>query len=178
MVRLDRVFPGFNLPAPLRRLDDVSAEKLTPAVKNLLALAKNKGTANAALAEAIGQLFELSGGPTPVPPAKRSNFNDHAWSWFPNFRVTFSAAPDGLKNFLTLLAAIDDAKPALPSFTNSIARTVGQTSQSRATARCFCFSKMSLFGVLDWQETQIGTPDYWKEKAPSMIRMPSSRSGA
>ena len=61
MVRLGRSFPGFNLPTPLRRLDKVSVEKLTPAVENFLSLAKNKSTTNAALAESIGQLFEMSG---------------------------------------------------------------------------------------------------------------------
>ncbi len=155
-------FPGFNLPAPLRRLDDVSAEKLTPAVKNLLALAKNKGTANAALAEAIGQLFELSV-PHTCTASQEKQFQRSCLELVSELRVTFSAAPDGLKNFLTLLAAIDDAKPALPSFTNSIAELLAKPAIESDRKMLLLFQDV-LFGVLDC-ETQIGTPDYWKEKA-------------
>ena len=81
-------FPGFNLPTPLRRLDEVQIEKLTPAVEDLLAFGKNKNTSNAALASSIGDfstclrhVFSLA--------AKRNNFSVLASNWSWNFGRSF-----------------------------------------------------------------------------------------
>jgi hypothetical protein len=157
-------FPGFNLPTPLRRLDEVPAEKLSPAVEDLLALAKNKGTANAALAEAINQLFELSA-PRAFTQNQEKQFQRSCLELVTKLQRTLSEAPAGLKNFLTLLAIIEAAKPVLTDFCSSLAQSLTRRGSENDRSTLLVFQDV-LFGVLDWEKRRpaIGTPDYFEEK--------------
>jgi len=157
-------FPGLNLPTPLRRLDIVSAEKLKPVVESLLALAKNKNTTNAVLAEAIAQLFDLSS-PRAFSASQENQFQRSCGELVAELRETLSSAPTTLKNFLSLLAVIGDVKPMLPSFTNSLADVMVKHGGESDRNTLLLFQNI-LFGVLDWKKraAKIGTPDYSKEK--------------
>src|SRR6185312_10043770 len=64
-------FPGFNVPTPLRRFDDVSADALKPAVEKLLALGKNKNSSTAEIKESICALFTLSKAQTFSPSQEK-----------------------------------------------------------------------------------------------------------
>lgn len=158
-------FPGFNLPVPFRRLHEVQTEKLTPVVESLLTLGKNKNTANAALAEAISQLFELSA-PRVFTPSQDKQFQRSCLELVPDLLGKLSTPLASPQNFLSLLAIIDTAKPVLANFTNSLAELLAErgTENDRST---LLLLQDTLFGVLDWKKrsAKIGTPDYWKEKA-------------
>ena len=158
-------FPGFNLPSPFQRLDEVPAEKLVPAVESLLALAKNKNCSNSVLAEAIGQLFGLSA-PRGFAASQEKQFQRSCWELVSYLHETLSGAPAGLTNFLSLLATVDTTKPTLTDFIGKLAQLLakGNTDSDRNTLLLFQYV---LFGVLDWKKrgAKIGTPDYWKEKA-------------
>ena len=157
-------FPGFNLPTPLRQLNEVPTEKLTPAVEALLALGKNKNSANAALVDAISQLFKLSA-PRTSAGRQEQQFQWSCGELVAELCKTLSSAPAGLKNFLTLLAIIGDTKPMLPSFTNSLADVMVKHGIESDRNALLLFQDI-LFGVLDWKKrtAKIGTLDYWKEK--------------
>ena len=157
-------FPGFNLPTPLLRLHEVPTEKLRPVVENLLALAKNKDIANAALAEAINQLFELST-PRVFTPNQEKQFQRSCVELVARLQGTLSSAPAGLKNFLTLLAIIEAAKPVLTDFSSSLAQLLAKRDSENDRRTLLLFQDV-LFGVLDWEKRRaaIGTPDYFEEK--------------
>jgi hypothetical protein len=157
-------FPGFNLPTPLRRLAEASPEKLRPAVENLLALTKAKNTANAALAEAINQLFELSM-PRAFSRNQEKQFQRSCLELVAELRETLSKAPAGLKNFLTLLAIIEAAKPNLSDFAGSLAKLIAERGSENDRRALLLFQDV-LFGVLDWEKrlVPIGASDYWKQK--------------
>ena len=157
-------FPGFNLPTPLRRLDEVPAEKVKPVVENLLALAQNKNAGNAAFAEAINQLFELSM-PRAFTPNQEKQFQRSCLELVATLQVTLSNAPAGLKNFLTLLTIIDAAKPSLTDFSSSLAQLLAKRNSEKDRSTLLLFQDV-LFGVLDWEKrlSAIGTPDYFEEK--------------
>ena len=69
-------FPGFNIPTPLRRLDEASPGALKPAVEKLLAVGKNRNSSAAEIKESIHTLFTLSQaqtfGPVPTRDAGRA----------------------------------------------------------------------------------------------------------
>lgn len=158
-------FPGFNLPTPLRRLDEVPTEKLTLAVERLLALAKNKSTANVALAEGIWQLFELSAA-CAFTPSQEKQFRRSCLELVSELRKALSDAPAGLGNFLTLLSIVDTTKPTLIQFANPLAELLAKRSAESDRNTLLLFQNI-LFGALDWKKraSTIGSPDYWSEKA-------------
>jgi hypothetical protein len=157
-------FPGFNLPTPWRQLNGVPPEKLVPSVESLLALVKTKNTPNTALAEAIGQLFELSE-PHGFTNSQEKQFQRSCGELVDELRATLSSAPAGLENFLTLLAVVGDSKPTLQSFSDSLAGVLVHRGAEIDRDTLLLIQDI-LFGVLDWKKraAKIGTPDYWKEK--------------
>src|SRR2546426_5913669 len=94
-------FPGFNLLTPLRRLDEVPTEKLTPAVENILALAKNKNSPSTALANCIGELFKLSA-PRALTARQEKQFLRSCSELVVELRGKLASAHAPLKNFFTL----------------------------------------------------------------------------
>jgi hypothetical protein len=78
---------------------------------------------------------------------------------------TLSNAPAGLKNFVTLLAIIDAAKPSLPDFSSSLAQLLAKRNSEKDRSTLLLFQDV-LFDVLDWEKrlAAIGTPDYFEEK--------------
>ncbi len=158
-------FPGFNLSTPLRCLDGAPGEKLTPAVESLVALSKNKNSTNAALSGCIGELFKLSA-PRAFSASQEKQFQRSCSELVAELRKTLSGAPDALMNFLTLLTFVDEAKPTLTSFTNSVAESLANRAAEHDRSALLLFQDI-LFGALDWKRraVKIGTPDFWKEKA-------------
>ena len=158
-------FPGFNLPTPLRRLDEVPTEQLTPIVEKLLALAKNKNTPNAVLAECVGDLFKLSA-PRALTASQEKQFQRSCSELVMELRERLSSATEPLKNFLTLLAIVDETKPVLTEFSNSVAEFLANRAAEHDRNTLLLVQSV-LFGVLDWKKraVKLGSPDYWKEKA-------------
>lgn len=158
-------FPGFNLPTPLRQLNEASIEKLALSVEHLLTLTKSKNPPNNVLAEAIDELFALSS-PRTFTESQEKQFQRSCDELVAELRTTLSSAPADLKNFLTLLAVIGDARLTLRSFSDSLtAVLVGQQGAPR-DRDTLLLSQEILFGVLDWKRraAKIGSADYWKEK--------------
>jgi hypothetical protein len=157
-------FPGFTLPTPLRQLNEVPMEKLAPSVETLLVLGKNKNSPNTALFEAIDQLFKLSV-PRTFASSQENQFQRSCGELVAELRATLSSASAGLKNFLTLLAVVGDAKPMSQSFSDSLAGVLVHRGAESDRNTLLLFQDI-LFGVLDWKKraAKIGTPDYWNEK--------------
>lgn len=87
-------FPGLNLPTPLRTLDAVPAEELTPAIENLLALGKNKTASAAALNDAIARLYKLSA-PRAFADSQKNQFQRSCGEMVTHLREKLSNAPLG-----------------------------------------------------------------------------------
>ena len=166
-------FPGFNIPTPLRRLDDVPVLELSAAVAKLLALGKNKNSSDVELAEAVRNLVALSKPRTFREGQEDANRESSAEKQFKRscgelvdeLATTLTSGQSELKNFTTLIQAVLKSKPALPSFAESLASLfVGPSSDfNRRTILLF---QDILFGTLDWKKrtAEIGSPDYWKKK--------------
>lgn len=170
-------FPGLNLPTPLRTLDAVPAEELTPAIENLLALGKNKSASAAALNDAIARLYKLSA-PRAFADSQINQFQRSCGEMVTHLREKLSTAPLGLVNFQRLLAHVDAAKPTLSAFAESLAEKLVKSGSEHDRYALLLYQQV-LFGVLDWKKrtAQFGTPDYWKEKAkqdkqPKYARQP------
>lgn len=170
-------FPGLNLPTPLRTLDAVPAEELTPAIENLLALGKNKSASLTVLNDAIARLYELSE-PRAFTDSQKNQFQRSCGEIVAHLREKLSSAPLGLVNFQRLLALVDAAKPTLLAFAESLAEKLVNSGPVHDRYGLLLYQQV-LFGVLDWKKraAQFGTPDYWKGKAtqdkqPSYARQP------
>lgn len=170
-------FPGLNLPTPLRTLDAVPAEELTPAIENLLTLGKNKNAPSTALHDAIARLYKLSA-PRVFAESQKNQFQRSCGEMVTHLREKLSSTPLGLVNFQRLLEQVDAAKPALPAFAESLAEKLVNSGSEHDRYALLIYQQI-LFGVLDWKKrtAQFGAPDYWKEKAtqdkqPKYARQP------
>ncbi len=73
-------FPGFSMPAPIRKLGADSADDLTVAIESFCALAKNKNTSPTAISDATNQGGSRRAGESrrssviPPGPAARRGF--------------------------------------------------------------------------------------------------------
>jgi hypothetical protein len=157
-------FPGFNLPIPLRCLDKGPPDKLMSAVEHLLELAKNKSTANVALAEGICNLYELSE-PRTYTANQEKQFERSCSELVSELLKRLSGASVGLKNFLTLLSIVDTTKPTLAPYANELAESLAKPC-AESDRNTLLFFQNILFGALDWKKrvATIGSPDYWREK--------------
>lgn len=157
-------FPGFNLPSPLRCLDEAPAEEVTSAVERLLELAKNKSTSNVALAEGIHNLFELSRIHA-FTTNQEKQFERSCSQLVSELQEKLSGAPAELKNFLTLLSLVATTKPTLAHFASRLAELLAKRSAESDRNVLLLFQNI-LFGALDWKKraARIGRPDYWNEK--------------
>ena len=157
-------FPGFNIPTPLRRLDEASADALKPAVEKLLALGKNKTSSAVEINESIRALFMLSKAQT-SSARQQQQFQWSCCELVSELAELLPRELAGLKNFTTLLETLVKSEPSLPSFTESLADLmVGQNAEF--DRRQLLLFQEVLFGTLDWKKRtpEIGSPDYWKEK--------------
>lgn len=157
-------FPGFNIPTPLRRLDDASADELKPAVVKLLALGKNKNSSAAEIRESILALFTLSKAQT-FSARQQQQFQ---WSCCELVSELAELLPHelaGLKNFATLMEALVKSKPTLPSFVDSLAGLIVDPNAEFDRRQLLLFQEV-LFGTLDWKKRtqEIASPGYWNEK--------------
>jgi CRISPR-associated protein (Cas_Csd1) len=157
-------FPGFNLPTPLRCLSEGPTEKLQPAIEKLLAAAKNKINGNAALAQKINELFELSA-PRTFTSNQKKQFQRSCSELVEQLLATFSNAETDLKNFQSLLTITCAAKLTLGDFTDSLAQLLAKPGSENDRGMLLLYQDI-LFGILDWKKRSaaIGTSDYWKEK--------------
>jgi hypothetical protein len=151
-------FPGFNLPTPLRRLDEVAVEKLTPAVENLLVLDKNKNTPNAALAGGLHELFKLSVSRV-FTASQEKQFQRSCVELVVELREKLSSGAEALKNFLTLLAILDEVKPVLTGFSNSVAELLANRAVEYDRNTLLLFHSI-LFGALDWKKRAAKDRDF------------------
>jgi len=166
-------FPGFNVPTPLRRLDDAPVTELAAAVENLMTLGKNKNSNVVDLAEAIRALFDLSKTRTfrenQKHPEKQSSaekqFQRSCGELVEELNKTLPTDPVALKNFRTLIQTVLKLKPMLPSFVESLAALLVSTNSDFDRRMVLLFQDV-LFGTLDWKKraAKVGSPDYWKEK--------------
>jgi hypothetical protein len=157
-------FPGFNIPTPLRRLDEASADALKPVVEKLLALGKNKNSSAAEIKESIRALFTLS----KVQTSSARQQQQFQWSCCELVSELAELLPRelaGLKNVTTLLEMLVKSKPTLPSFIESLAGLMVDQNAEFERRQLLLFQEV-LFGTLDWKKRapEIASPDYWKEK--------------
>jgi hypothetical protein len=157
-------FPGFNIPTPLQRLDEASADELKPAVEKLLALGKNKNSSAAEIKEAIHALFTLSKTQT-FSPSQEKQFRRSCSELVSELAGSLPRELAGLKNFMTLVETLAKSKPTLPSFIGVLAGLVADRNSEFDRSQLLLFQEV-LFGTLDWKKRSqgIATPDYWKEK--------------
>ena len=158
-------FPGFNVPTPLRSLDEAPKEELLPAIEHLLALNKKKDASAHDLSVALTSLFGLSK-PRSFTPSQKNQFERSCSELVGELRQKLTDAPAGLANLVTLLALIVEKKPTLGSFTGSLADLLASGSHDGGRNSLLIFQDV-LFGALDWKKRQatVATPDYWKDKA-------------
>lgn len=157
-------FPGFNIPTPLRRLDDASADALKPVVEKLLALGKNKNSSAAEIKESIRAQFTLSKAQT-FSPSQEKQFQRSCSELVSELDESLPRELVGLKNFTTLLETLLKSKPTLPSFAESLAGLMVDQNAESDRRQLLLFQEV-LFGTLDWKKRapEIASPDYWKEK--------------
>lgn len=157
-------FPGFNIPTPLRRLDDASADELKPAVEKLLALGKNKNSIAAEIKESIHALFTLSKAQT-FSPSQEKQFQRSCSELVSELAELLPRELVGLKNFTTLVETLVKSKPTLPCFAESLAGLMVDQNAEFDRRQLLPFQEV-LFGTLDWKKRapEIASPDYWKEK--------------
>ena len=166
-------FPGFNIPTPLRQLDDALAAELKPAIEKLLALGKSTNSSAAELAEASSQLFSLSKPRSyredQKQPEKPSNPEKQFGRSCCDLVSELKEIPlddfAGLKNFRTLLKTVAESKLTLPRFAESLGSLMVNPN-AEVDRRILLLFQEALFGTLDWKKrtSEIASPDYWKEK--------------
>lgn len=157
-------FPGFNIPTPLRRLDEASAAALKPAVEKLLVLGKNKNSSAAEIKESIHALFTLSKAQT-LSPSQEKQFQRSCAELVSELAESLPRELAGLKNFTTLLETLEKSKPTLSSFAESLAGLMVDQNAEFDRKQSLLFQEV-LFGTFDWKKrkSDIASPDYWKEK--------------
>lgn len=157
-------FPGFNVPTPLRRLDDAPVMELTAVVEKLLTLGKNKNSNIGELAEGFRALFRLSK-PQSFSKSQEKQFLRSCDELVEELAKKLSPEPCELKNFRTLIQTVLKSKPKLPSFAESLAALLASQNSDFDRRMVLLFQDI-LFGTLDWKKrtAAIGSPDYWKEK--------------
>lgn len=158
-------FPGFNVPTPLRSLDEAPREALAPAIEHLLALNKKKDASAQELSLAVTSLFSLSK-PRDFTANQRKQFERSCRELVEELQQKMTGAPAGLANLVCLLALIVEKKPTLDSLTGSLADLLASGSHDGGRNELL-LSQDILFGALDWKkrEAAVATPDYWKDKA-------------
>ena len=166
-------FPGFNIPTPLRQLDDAPAAELKSAIEKLLALGKSKNSSAAELAEALSQLFSMSKPRSyredQKQPEKPSNPEKQFGRSCCDLVSELKEIPlddfAGLRNFRTLLKTVAESKLTLPRFAESLGSLMVNPN-AEVDRRILLLFQEALFGTLDWKKrtSQIASPDYWKEK--------------
>jgi hypothetical protein len=157
-------FPGFNIPAPLRRLDGAPVNELKLGIEKLLALGKNKNTSVAEIKESICALFTLSKAQT-FSPNQEKQFQRSCSELVSELAELLPRDLAGLKNFTSLVETLVKSEPALPSFTESL--TIAMLDQNAEfDRRQLLLFQDILFGTLDWKKRtpEIASPGYWKEK--------------
>jgi hypothetical protein len=158
-------FPGFNIPTPLRRLNEAATGALKPAVERLLALGKNKNSSAAEIKKSIHALFTLSKAQT-FGGGQERQFQRSCSELVSELAELLPRKLVGLKNFTTLVETLVKSKPTLPSFAESLAGLMVDQNAEFDRRQLLLFQEV-LFGTLDWKKRipEIATPDYWKEKA-------------
>jgi len=157
-------FPGFNIPTPLKRLDDAPLAELTAAIENLLMLGKNRNSSAPELADAIRALFNLSTSQA-FTPSQEKQFQRSCGELVAELGETLPTEPGELKNFMALIQVVLKSKPTLSYFAESLAALL-VSSNSDYDRRMILLLRDILFGALDWKKRApaIGSSDYWKEK--------------
>lgn len=157
-------FPGFNIPTPMRRLNEAPVAELIAAVEKLVALAKNKNS-NPAELEAIRVLFKLSK-PQSISKSQEKQFQRSCSELVGELNDMLPSDLTELKNLKTLIETVLKSKPTLPLFSERLAALLTSQNGDFDRRMMMLFQEM-LFGMLDWKKrvAQIGSIDYWKEKA-------------
>jgi hypothetical protein len=158
-------FPGFNIPTPLRRLNEAPADELKPAVEKLLALGKNKHSSPAEIKASIRALFTFSKAQT-FSPSQEKQFQRSCSELVSELAESLPRELAGLKNFTTLLETLVKSKPTLPSLAESLAGLMVDQNAEFDRRQLLLFQEI-LFGTLDWKKRtpEIASADYWKGKA-------------
>jgi len=157
-------FPGFNIPTPLRQLDEASADTLKPVIEKLLALAKNKNSSITEIKESIRSLFTLSKAQT-FSPSQEKQFQRSCSELVSELAELLPQEQVGLKNFTTLVKIVEKSKPALPAFAEALAGLLADQNAEFDRRQLLLFQEI-LFGTLDWKKrtTAIASENYRKEK--------------
>ena len=158
-------FPGFNLPTPLRSLEDAPVHELVPAIEKVISLGKNKNSSPAEIADAVRNLFNLSK-PKTYSASQGKQYQRSCSELVDELYEAFPKDLAGLKNFKALIDAVRKSKPTLPLFAECLSGLLVRRSSDYDRHTGLLYQEI-LFGILDWKKrsTEIGTPDYWKEKA-------------
>jgi len=158
-------FPGFNLPTPLLNLASVLAEEVKPALGQLSALNKKPNSSAAEVVHCINQISKSSQA-RQFTADQCKKFRMSVVDLVDELQSLFAQAPAELANFSRLLQVVDQAKPALPQFSEelTVALLRAATSADRET---LLLIQEALFGILDWKkrEEDFGSASYWAAKA-------------
>lgn len=157
-------FPGFNIPTPLRRLDEASADALKPPVESLLALGKNKNSSVADIKASIYALFQHSTAQA-FSSKQKKQFERSCSELVSELAKSLPRETAALTNFTTLLETLVKSKPTLSSFAEWLAGLMVDQNAEFDRRQLLLFQNV-LFGTLDWKKRppQIASPDYWKGK--------------
>jgi hypothetical protein len=158
-------FPGFNVPTPLRCLEEAPTEKLVAAVEHLLAANDNKKTSVHDLSLGAAALFKLSK-PREFTASQKKQFQRSCGELVDELQHLMANAAPGLANFRSLLDFVAKERPTLESFAGSLAEMLAAGDHDATRDSVLRFQDI-LYGALDWKKRQsrIGTSAYWKEKA-------------
>lgn len=157
-------FPGFNLPAPLRTLQNVPDEVLAPLVENLLKLNKEKTADWNAVRAAIKALYDVSA-PRIFTASQEKQFERSCVDLVTELGERLKTPSSKLINLQNLIAAIQNAKPALADFSDQVSQLL--TAENNGLNRGdLPLIQSLLFGALDWKKrtVAIGSEAYWSEK--------------
>ncbi len=167
-------FPGFNLPAPLRTLQNVSEEELAPLVERFLKANKEKAADWNTILAAIKALYNVSA-PCTITPRQEKQFQLSCHVLVTELAEQLRAPSPKLINLRNLITVVQNAKPTLADFANHVAQLL-VTENSGLTRSDLPLVSSLLFGALDWKKrtAAIGSSTYWagKEKQDKNANQP------
>jgi hypothetical protein len=157
-------FPGFNIPTPLRRLDEASPDSLKPIIEKLLTLGKNRNSSIAEIQDSIRSLFLLSRAQN-FSASREKQFFRSCSELVSELSEVLPKELKGLKNFTVLIETLAKSRPTLSSFAESLAGIMVNQIGDCDRKQTLQFQEI-LFGSLEWKKrtAETASDDYWKEK--------------
>jgi hypothetical protein len=157
-------FPGFNLPSPLRTLQNAPPQQLKTAVGALLTERKNTKGSVVSLANATSEVFKLSV-PCSFTANQEKQFARSVGELVAELQPIAQTAAPQLENLRRLLKLVAKARLTLAQFSDALAQKLA-TGDSNDRDIVLLIQDI-LYGTLDWKKrtAEVGTAAYWEQKA-------------